>query len=87
MSHFPSFISAQEWPPYSPNLNSIDYNVCSVLEAKACVKPHKILELLKLSLPAEWDKISVDKLRKIAENFRKRLKFCIEAKGGHFKND
>ena len=62
------------------------YSVWSILDAKGCAKPHKTLESLNRSLLAEWDKISVEELRKIAENFTMRSKLCIEAKGGHFEN-
>jgi inhibitor of nuclear factor kappa-B kinase subunit alpha len=46
-AHFPDFISSAEWPPYSPHLSHVDYSICSILEARACAKPHKSLELLK----------------------------------------
>jgi hypothetical protein len=29
-----------EWPPNSPDLNPLDYSVWSILEEKACAKPH-----------------------------------------------
>lgn len=85
-ANFPDFISAQEWPPYSCDLNPLDYSVWSILESRACAKPHKSLEALKRSLRREWDKITVAELRPIAENFTKRLKLCVKAKGGHFEN-
>lgn len=84
--HFPNFITSEEWPPYSPDLNPMDYSIWSILEARACAKPHSSLESLKLSLLAEWDKITVAELRRVAENFVKRLKLCIKAKGDHFEN-
>jgi hypothetical protein len=83
--HFPGFISSQEWPPYSPDLNPMDYSVWSILEARACSKPHKSLEALRRSLEKEWNKISVEELRRITENFPKRLKLCVKAKGGIFE--
>lgn len=84
-SHFPGFISKEEWPPYSPDLNPMDYSVWSILEARACAKPHKNLESLKQALLREWDKISLQEVRAICENFSKRLRLCIKAKGGHFE--
>lgn len=85
-AHFPDFISSQEWPPYSPDLNPMDYSVWAILEARACAKPHKNLASLKQALLREWAKISVQELRAITENFSKRLRFCIKAKGGHFES-
>jgi len=84
-SHFPGFITSAEWPPYSPDLNPMDYSIWSILEARACAKSHKSLELLKQSLQREWDRISVEEVRRVAENFLARLKLCIGAKGGHFE--
>ncbi|XP_076056360.1 uncharacterized protein LOC143034310 [Oratosquilla oratoria] len=84
-AHFPGFITSAEWPPYSPDLNLMAYSVWSILEARACAKPHKSLESLKQSLRREWDRIMPEELRPIAENFKKRLRLCIAAKGGHFE--
>lgn len=84
--HFPSFISATEWPPCSPDLNPMDYSVWSILEARACARPHQNLESLKQSLRREWDQLTAAELRPLAENFTRRLRLCIAAKGGHFEN-
>jgi AraC-like DNA-binding protein len=86
MDHFPEFISSKEWPPYSPDLNPMDYSVWSILEARACATSHRSLDALKATLTREWDKISEEEVRKIVENFRKRLSLCIKAKGGYFEN-
>jgi inhibitor of nuclear factor kappa-B kinase subunit alpha len=83
--NFPDFITSEQWPPYSPDLNPLDYAIWSILEARACAKPHKSLESLKQSLLAEWDKISAAEVRAVAENFITRLKLCIKAKGGYFE--
>uniref|UniRef100_A0A914ECA4 Transposase n=1 Tax=Acrobeloides nanus TaxID=290746 RepID=A0A914ECA4_9BILA len=39
-----------EWPPNSPDLNPLDYVVWSILEEKACAKPHKNVKFLKRAL-------------------------------------
>jgi hypothetical protein len=85
-AHFPDFISPAEWPPYSPDLKSMDYSIWSILEARACAKPHKSLESLKQSLLQEWDWMSAEEVRRVAENVRRRLKLSICAKGGNFEN-
>ncbi|XP_053949260.1 uncharacterized protein LOC128857534 [Anastrepha ludens] len=77
--------STLEWPPYSPDLNPLDYRVWSILKARACAKRHKTLESLKQALRREWDRITVDELRPIAQNILKRLSLRIRAKGGHFE--
>ena len=74
-----------EWPPNSPDLNPMDYSVWSILEAKACAKPHKNVESLKRALLKAWDEISVETLVKIVDDFPRRLKACVDANGGHFE--
>lgn len=83
---FPDFISKTEWPPYSPDLNPLDYSVWSVLEAKVSAKRHNNPEQLKRSLMAAWEEIDEDYLRATVEDFPRRLNACIEAKGGYFEN-
>ncbi|KAI6648741.1 hypothetical protein LOD99_7128 [Oopsacas minuta] len=50
------FISKDEWPPSCPDLNPLDYSGWANLEARACAKPHKSLDSLKLFLQREWRK-------------------------------
>jgi transposase len=83
--HYPNFITKEEWLPNSPDLNPLEYAVWSILEEKACAKPHKDVESLKRALIKSWDKITVEMLEKIVDNFPKRLKACVKAKGGHFE--
>ncbi|GFT14376.1 uncharacterized protein TNCV_4003691 [Trichonephila clavipes] len=56
-ANFPDMISYEEWPPYTPYLNSVDYSVWSILESRACTKPHKTSDSLKQSLLREWDRL------------------------------
>lgn len=51
----PDFISVDispqrangEWPPNSSDLNVMDFSIWSILESKACAKPHQSIEALK----------------------------------------
>ena len=74
-----------EWPANLSDLNPLDYSVWSILEAKACAKPHRDIESLKRALIQAWDEITPEILAKIINNFPKRLEQCIKAKGGHFE--
>ncbi len=84
--NLPGFIDAELWPPNSPDLNPLDYSVWSILEAKACAKPHKSLESLKRSLIVAWDEISEDTLRIICKKFPERLRAVIKNEGGYIEN-
>lgn len=85
-THFPDFISSTEWPPYSPDLNPLDFSVWSILETKACGKVHSSIESLKVSLEKAWEEIGEEELRGIVDAFPKRLKACVKAKGDYFEN-
>ena len=81
----PDFITRDEWPPNSPDLNPLDYSMWAILEEKACAKPHTTVESLKRALKKAWNEITVNTLEKMVDNFPKRLKACVEANGGYFE--
>ncbi|WKX88140.1 hypothetical protein Q1695_008061 [Nippostrongylus brasiliensis] len=83
--NFPDFISLQEWPANSPDLNPMDYTVWSALEAKACRKPHRSVDLLKKTLLKAWEELDLTYLRAAVDDFPMRLKACIEANGDIFE--
>jgi transposase len=85
MNQFPASIAASEWPPYSCDLNPMDYSVWSILEQKVCSIKHSSIESLKQHLEEEWAAIPTDTLRKIVNDFPRRLVACVKAKGGHFE--
>uniref|UniRef100_A0A7I4XUD7 DDE_3 domain-containing protein n=1 Tax=Haemonchus contortus TaxID=6289 RepID=A0A7I4XUD7_HAECO len=84
-SELPDFISAEEWPASSPDLNPLDHNLWSYLESKACATPHPNLDSLKAALIREWDEIDDVLLRPVVDAFPKRLRAVVRAKGGRIK--
>jgi inhibitor of nuclear factor kappa-B kinase subunit alpha len=86
-SNFPDFINVQQWPPYSPDINPMDYSIWSILESNACSKSHTSIDDLKSSLVKAWNEISLDTIAKVVDNFPKRLQLCINSKGGHFEKN
>uniref|UniRef100_A0A914EA80 Transposase n=1 Tax=Acrobeloides nanus TaxID=290746 RepID=A0A914EA80_9BILA len=75
-----------EWPPNSPALSILGYSLWSILEAEACSKPHQSVEALKKSLVKAWNAIPQEVIDRAVDDFPKRLKKCIDARGGHFEN-
>ena len=63
--NFTVFWSKEFWPPFSPDLNSMDFGVWSMLEHKACATFHKKIDALKHSLEKSWNKISPETLHAI----------------------
>ena len=83
--HFKDLISKDEWPPASPDLNPMDYSVWGLLEQELAGKRFQTIAALKRALQKAWDEVTTDELRKIVDNFPKRLQACIDAQGGHFE--
>ena len=79
-ANFPNFWIKEMWPPASPDLNPLDFNIWSILEAEAYAKTHNTIEGLKVSLKKAWAKIPQEKLRVLVESFRGRLKQIVKAK-------
>ena len=69
-----------DWPSKSPDLNPLD-----ILQTKACAKPHDSIESLKRDLRKAWNEIPMETIAKVVDDFPKRLRKCIYAKGGHFE--
>ncbi len=51
------FISWNQWPPSSPDLNPMDFSIWNILKKRVCKKRHKDLKSLELTLKKEWTKI------------------------------
>lgn len=83
--HSPNFITSQEWPPSSPDLNPLDYSVWGLLEARVNAKAHRSLEALKRSLIREWKKMSMDYIRASISCWRSRLSLVIQKNGDRFE--
>ena len=81
----PDFLSKDEWPPSSPNLNPMDYSIWSILITNACARPHTNVESLKKSLSSEWIKIPDENLRAAVEAVSGRLQDVISKKGSYIE--
>jgi len=82
------FIGKDEWPPNSPDLNPLDYHVWgAMLERyqRYTPKPTNTSEL-KTVLLAIWDDLPQEFIDKAILSFRKRLRSCVAAAGGHFEH-
>ena len=80
-----SFISKEDWPVQSPDLNSLDYSIWSILEKRVCSTPHQTLESLKAKLMKEWDTIPQETLCATCDSFSDRLKAVIKNKGSYIE--
>lgn len=83
-SKFSGFITRNEWPPSSPDLNMIEL-VWGIVQSRACAVPHASLESLINALQREWDKLDQATINGLVEEFPERLEKCIKANGGFFE--
>jgi hypothetical protein len=81
----PDFLSKEEWPPSSPDLNPLDFFLWSILETNACAKSHTSLDALKRSLVCAWDNIPQDIIRSAVDSVPKRIERVILAEGGYIE--
>ena len=82
------FIGKDEWPPNSPDINSLDYCVWGVMLAayqKHNPKPTTKARLREV-LQEIWDNLSQDCINKAVLGVRKRLRACVQADGGLFEH-
>jgi hypothetical protein len=47
------FWTPADWALYSPDLNLLDFSICSVLQAKGQAMPHANLVTLRMSIASE----------------------------------
>ena len=83
--HVPAFISTEDWPSGSPDLNPLDYKLWVVLEDKACRKRHNNLDSLKRSLVIIVAEIPLEMVRAAIAEWPECLEACVGAEGGHFE--
>ncbi len=82
---FPGFLTKEEWPPSSPDLNPMDFSVWNYLQTKVGQAQHRNIESLKSSLIKEWDEMPLSYVRATSRAFAGRLRRVVEAEGGHFE--
>ena len=83
--NLPRFWPKEMWPPYLPDLNSMDFSIWSTLEAKACSKVHRTVDDLKSSLEHAWQELQQEQLCASVKDVRRKLMAVIDSKGNHFE--
>ena len=74
-----------EWPPYSPDLNVLDYFFWSFAMIHVRRRKPTTIEELKAVVEDVARTVPVDMIRAAVANVRKRCQACIQAEGGHFE--
>lgn len=83
--NFPDFISKDEWPAASPDLNPLDYCIWSIIESEVNAEAHNSIESLKAAIESAFEKLDQQMINRAVDNWMKRLDKVIAASGGHFE--
>ena len=81
----PAFIPPSLWPPNSPDLNPVDYKIWGVLQDRVYRTRIRDVEHLKERLVEEWAHFSQNVIDSAVNQWRRRLRACVRADGGHFE--
>lgn len=84
-SNIPDFISKEDWPANSPDLNVLDYFVWSYMEQNMGNINGINLDNFKQRLTKIWNEIPDQYIRAACEAFPKRLRACIASNGERFE--
>jgi len=69
----PDFISPVLWPPNSPDLNSVDYEIWAVMQRRVYQKKIHTIEELKQRLIEVWCGLEQSTVDMAIDQWRKRL--------------
>ena len=82
----PAFISPDLWPPNSPDLNPVNYKICGVMQDRVYQKKVKDVNELRERLLVEvWAGLQQNVIDDAIDQWRRRLRACVRARGGHFE--
>jgi len=81
----PALISPDLWPPNSLDLNPVDYKIWRVLQDRVYQKKVKDVNELRERLVEVWARLQQNVIDDAIDQWRRRLRACIRARGGHFE--
>ena len=84
-AHIPAFISKNEWPSGSPDLNPLNFSLWAIFECRVCRTSSDSVEQLKLKSQREWGLIPQDMMCASCEAFQARLESVIKNNGGYIE--
>jgi DNA-binding Lrp family transcriptional regulator len=84
-SETPELISPDFWPPNSPDLNPVDYQIWGHLQERVYRNRIHSIEELKACIKKEWERMDQGIVNRAIDQWRTRLRACFKANGGHFE--
>lgn len=83
----PDFISPDLWPPNSPDLNPVDYAIWAVMQRRVYQTKIHTIDELNQRLIEVWCGLEQSTVDMAVDQWRRRLRACVRAKGGHFEHN
>ena len=83
--NFKLFWPKELWPPFSLDLNPMDFGIWSILEQNSCTVSHSSVEVLKQKLTKSWEEIEAETVRATCDQVIPHLCRVIKEKGGYIK--
>jgi hypothetical protein len=71
------------WPPYSPDLNPLDYGIWGVMQTKVIATSHENKSAPTCTIRREWNQLSKAMIWRTCLVFRPRLEKVVAADGGY----
>ena len=81
----PAFISPDQWPLNSPDLNPVDYKIWGVMQDRVYQKKVKDVNEWRERLVEVWAVLQQNVIDDAIDQWRRRLRACVRARGGHFE--
>ncbi len=85
-SETPDFIPPTLWPPNSPDLNPVDHKIWSVMQERVYRTKVRDIEDLRQRIVQVWDEFDQGIIDASVKEWRRRLRACVAANGGHFEH-
>src|SRR6218665_1128803 len=82
----PSFIGPTLLPANSPDLNPVDYRIWGLIQERVYQTEIRNIDELKEGLIVTWTELKQSVINKAIEQWRPKLRACVQAKGHHFEH-
>jgi len=69
----------------SPDLNPVNYKICGVMQDRVYQKQVKDVNELRERLVEVWAGLQQNVIDDVIDRWRRRLRACVRARGGHFE--
>ncbi len=79
------FWTPANWPPYSLDLNPLDFSIWSILQEKVQATPHTSLAALRWSITRQWNRMLLAYVRRTCSSFRRCLEAIMAKNGGYIE--